>query len=153
MTMKLSCRVNGKDVQADVEPRILLSDFIRHELLLTGTHVGCEIGTCGACTVVLDGAPIRACLMFAAQANGGALQTIEGLARNGELSPLQRAFSTGHALQCGFCTPGILMTLEAVRQRGNWPRTETEARELLSGNICRCTGYQAIVDVILGFSP
>ena len=147
--MKLRCTVNGNAVKAEVEPRLLLSDFIRHHLRLTGTHVGCEMGVCGACTVIVDGEPVRSCLMFATQADGAEVRTVESLAEAGSLAPLQDAFSRHHALQCGFCTPGILMTLTAVRESGAWPQTEAEARELLSGNICRCTGYQAIVDVIL----
>jgi aerobic-type carbon monoxide dehydrogenase small subunit (CoxS/CutS family) len=147
--MKLACTVNGDSIEADVEPRMLLADFLRHHLRLTGTHVGCEMGVCGACTVMLDGEPVRACLTFAVQADGSELITVEGLAENGALAPLQQAFKRHHALQCGFCTPGILMTLTAVRAAGGWPRNEDEARELLSGSICRCTGYQPIVDVIL----
>jgi aerobic-type carbon monoxide dehydrogenase small subunit (CoxS/CutS family) len=147
--MKLKVTVNGAAVEADVEPRLLLCDFIRHYLKLTGTHVGCEMGACGACTVILDGEPIRSCLIFAVQADGGELRTVESLAEGGRMTPLQQAFSRHHALQCGFCTPGILMTLTAVREHGEWPTSESEARELLSGNICRCTGYQAIVDAIL----
>ena len=147
--MRLRVTVNGGGVEADVEPRLLLCDFIRHHLKLTGTHVGCEMGACGACTVILDGEPIRSCLTFAVQTDGGELRTVESLAAGGRMAPLQQAFSRHHALQCGFCTPGILMTLTAVRERGEWPTNESEARALLSGNICRCTGYQAIVDVIL----
>ncbi len=147
--MKLKLNVNGAAVEAEVEPRLLLCDFIRHHLKLTGTHVGCEMGACGACTVILDGQPIRSGLAFAVQAHGGELRTVESLAAGGKMAPLQEAFSRHHALQCGFCTPGILMTLTAMRERGEWPTSETQARELLSGNICRCTGYQAIVDVIL----
>jgi aerobic-type carbon monoxide dehydrogenase small subunit (CoxS/CutS family) len=138
---------------ADVEPRLLLCDFIRHHLRLTGTHVGCEMGVCGACTVVVDGEPVRSCLTFAVQADGCRVSTIESLADAGALAPLQQAFSRHHALQCGFCTPGILMTLTAMRESGAWPRTEAEARELLSGNICRCTGYQGMVDAILELRP
>ncbi|HUK59078.1 MAG TPA: (2Fe-2S)-binding protein [Stellaceae bacterium] len=151
--MMLRCRVNGEQVEMDLPPRLLLADFLRHELRLTGTHVGCEIGVCGACTVIVDGAPVRSCLMFAVQANGAEIRTVESLAADGELSALQVAFSRHHALQCGFCTPGILMTLQAVRERGAWPRTETEARELLAGNICRCTGYQGMVDAVLEQAP
>jgi carbon-monoxide dehydrogenase small subunit len=147
--MKLACKVNGKAIEAEVEPRLLLADFLRHHLKLTGTHVGCEMGVCGACTVMLDGDPVRACLAFAVQADGSEVVTVEGLAESGKLAPLQQAFRRHHALQCGFCTPGVLMTLTAVRARGEWPRNEDEARELLSGSICRCTGYQPIVDVIL----
>ncbi|HXP76018.1 MAG TPA: (2Fe-2S)-binding protein [Stellaceae bacterium] len=147
--MKLCCAVNGERVETDIPPRLLLADFIRHELKLTGTHVGCEIGVCGACTVIVDGVPVRSCLMFAIQADGSEIRTVESLAREDELSPLQVAFSRHHALQCGFCTPGILMVLQAVRERNAWPRTEKEARDLLSGHLCRCTGYQGMVDAIL----
>lgn len=147
--MKVNLKANGAAVEANVEPRLLLSDFIRHHLRLTGTHVGCEMGACGACTVILDGEPIRSCLAFAVQADGCELRTVESLAQGGKLAPLQESLSRHHALQCGFCTPGILMTLTAVHERGGWPKSEDEARELLSGNICRCTGYQAIVDAIL----
>jgi carbon-monoxide dehydrogenase small subunit len=148
--MKLECKVNGKAVAADIAPRLLLSDFLRHELRLTGTHVGCEMGVCGACTVIVGGQPVRSCLTFAVQADGADVRTIESLTpEGGELSALQQSFAQHHALQCGFCTPGILMTLTAVREAGAWPKSESEARELLSGNICRCTGYQAIVDVVM----
>ena len=151
--MKLNLRVNGRPVSADVPPRLLLSDFLRHELRLTGTHVGCEMGVCGACTVIIDGHPARSCLTFAVQAEGAEVRTIESLAPEGRLDPLQTAFRDHHALQCGFCTPGILMTLTATAEQGRWPANEEEARELLSGNICRCTGYQAIVDAVLAHRP
>jgi aerobic-type carbon monoxide dehydrogenase small subunit (CoxS/CutS family) len=151
--MKLRCSVNGESVERDLPPRLLLADFIRHELGLTGTHVGCEIGVCGACTVIVDGAPVRSCLMFAVQADACEIRTVESLATNGNLSPLQSSFSTHHALQCGFCTPGILMTLQAAHERRAWPRTESEARELLGGNICRCTGYQGMIDAVLEQAP
>ena len=147
--MLLRCTVNGETVAIDVPARLLLSDFIRHELKLTGTHVGCEMGVCGACTVIVDGAPVRSCLMFAVQADRCSVRTVESLASDGVLSSLQVAFSRHHALQCGFCTPGILMTLQAARERDLWPKTEAEARNLLCGNLCRCTGYQGIVDLIL----
>lgn len=147
--MKLTCKVNGESITADVQPRLLLSDFLRHELRLTGTNVGCEMGVCGACTVVVDGEPIRSCLMFAVQADGLAVETVESLGIDGRLNPLQQAFHEHHALQCGFCTPGILMTLTALAARGEMPRDETEMRDVLSGNICRCTGYQNIVDAAL----
>ena len=147
--MLLRCTVNGEAVELDVPPRLLLSDFIRHELKLTGTHVGCEMGVCGACTVIVDGAPIRSCLMFAAQADRCEVRTVESLSTDGNLSSLQVAFSRHHALQCGFCTPGVLMTLQAAREHGTWPQTEAEARDLLGGNLCRCTGYQGMVDLIL----
>ncbi|MEA2944505.1 MAG: aerobic carbon-monoxide dehydrogenase small subunit [Bradyrhizobium sp.] len=151
--MKVVCTVNGESVAADVAPRMLLSDFLRHELRLTGTNVGCEMGVCGACTVVVDGEPVRSCLMFAVQADGAAVETVEGLAVAGTLGPLQQAFHEHHALQCGFCTSGILMTLKSCAVRGDLPKTEAAARDLLSGSICRCTGYQNIVDAILGIRP
>jgi aerobic-type carbon monoxide dehydrogenase small subunit (CoxS/CutS family) len=151
--MLLRCTVNDETVEQDVPPRLLLSDFVRHELKLTGTHVGCEMGVCGACTVIIDGAPVRSCLIFAVQANGSEVRTVESLSRNDNLSSLQVAFSRHHALQCGFCTPGVLMTLQAAHEQGAWPRTETEARDILSGNICRCTGYQGMVNLILEQRP
>ena len=147
--MKVFCTVNGERVEADVQSRLLLSDFLRHELRLTGTNVGCEMGVCGACTVIVNGEPVRSCLMFAVQADGATIGTIEGLDRDGRLTPLQRAFHEHHALQCGFCTSGILMTLAALDKRDAMPKTEAEVREVLSGNICRCTGYQNIVDAVL----
>jgi len=140
--------VNGCSYERSLEPRLLLSDFLRHELRLTGTHVGCEQGACGACTVLLDGEPVRSCLMFAAQADGGDITTIEGLASGGKWHPLQIAFKERHALQCGFCTPGMLMTAAAQLARHSDP-TAAEVREWLSGNLCRCTGYQFIVDAVL----
>lgn len=146
--VKVSTTVNGARIERDAEPRELLSDFIRHELGLTGTHVGCEHGVCGACTILVDGVPVRSCLMFAAQANGRALETVEGLApAPGELHPLQEAFRDAHGLQCGFCTPGILMTMKAFLAEHPDP-SEAEIREALSGNLCRCTGYQPIVDAV-----
>jgi aerobic-type carbon monoxide dehydrogenase small subunit (CoxS/CutS family) len=144
--------VNGRRYTAKVEARMLLSDFIRHELGLTGTHVGCEHGVCGACTILVDGTPMRSCLMLAVQANGHALETVEGLAPGPDrLNPLQQAFRAAHALQCGFCTPGILMTMTAFLKENPKP-TEAEVREALSGNLCRCTGYQNIVDAVLSLS-
>jgi CO/xanthine dehydrogenase FAD-binding subunit/aerobic-type carbon monoxide dehydrogenase small subunit (CoxS/CutS family) len=141
--------VNGTAHTRAVEPRLLLSDFIRHELGLTGTHVGCEHGVCGACTVLVDGQPMRSCLMFAPQANGCELTTVEGLApARGALSPLQEAFRDAHGLQCGYCTPGILTTMKAFLDENPHP-TEPEIRDALSGNLCRCTGYQHIVDAVL----
>jgi carbon-monoxide dehydrogenase small subunit len=141
--------VNGQAYERVVEPRLLLSDFLRHELGLSGTHVGCEHGVCGACTILFDGQPIRACLTLAVQANGHALHTVEGLAPSAtELHPLQQAFQDAHGLQCGFCTPGILMTLLPFLQENPAP-TEAEVREAISGNLCRCTGYQGIVDAAL----
>ncbi len=148
--------VNGRPYQREVEPRLLLSDFVRHELGLTGTHVGCEHGVCGACTILFDGQPIRSCLMLAVQANGHDLTTVEGLAaapdegaaiRREDLHPLQQAFWDAHGLQCGFCTPGILMTLVPFLEENPHP-TEREIREALSGNLCRCTGYQHIVEAV-----
>jgi aerobic-type carbon monoxide dehydrogenase small subunit (CoxS/CutS family) len=147
--MKLNCSVNGTAVSADVTPRLLLSDFIRHHLRLTGTHVGCEMGACGACTVLLDGDAVRSCLTFAAQVDGCAVRTVESLDADGSMSPVQEAFRRHHALQCGFCTSGLLMTITAAFERGTLPRSEEAAREFLSGNICRCTGYQPLVDAVL----
>ena len=135
----------------EIEPRMLLSDFIRHEVHLTGTHVGCEHGVCGACTVQLDGEPVRSCLLLAVQANGHSLRTVEGLAAGPETSlhPLQQAFHDVHALQCGFCTPGFLMTLEPFVREADPAALEEEAiREQLGGNLCRCTGYQNIVKAV-----
>jgi aerobic-type carbon monoxide dehydrogenase small subunit (CoxS/CutS family) len=150
--MKLECRVNGEEVAADVESRLLLSDFIRHELRLTGTNVGCEMGVCGACTIIVDGDPVRSCLLFAVQADGCDIRTVESLAGDDALNALQAAFHEHHALQCGYCTPGILMTLQALSERGALPRTDAAAREILSGNICRCTGYQNIVNAVLAMA-
>jgi carbon-monoxide dehydrogenase small subunit len=140
--------VNGEAVTRTVEPRLLLSDFIRHELGLTGTHVGCEHGVCGACTILFDGEPIRSCLTFAVQAEGHEIRTVESLTDDPEqLHPLQQAFWEAHGLQCGFCTPGFLMTLVAFL-RDNPDPSETEIREALSGNLCRCTGYQFIIEAV-----
>jgi aerobic-type carbon monoxide dehydrogenase small subunit (CoxS/CutS family) len=141
--------VNGKTYRRVVESRLLLSDFLRHELMLAGTHVGCEHGVCGACTILLDGAPVRSCLMFAVQAAGHELFTVEGLAlASAELNPVQQAMHEHHGLQCGYCTPGILMTMTAFLRENPEP-SEAELREALSGNLCRCTGYQNIVDAML----
>ena len=141
-------RVNGREYRERVPPRLLLSDFLRYRLGLTGTHVGCEHGVCGACTVHLDGAPVRACLMLAVQADGAELTTVEGLAPDAErLHPLQEAFRLEHGLQCGFCTPGILMTMSAFLRDHPSP-TDEEIRTELSGNLCRCTGYQNIVRAV-----
>ncbi|OZD12588.1 4-hydroxybenzoyl-CoA reductase subunit gamma [Rhodococcus sp. 06-156-3C] len=141
--------LNGNDFTAEVEPRTLLSDFIRHEAGLTGTHVGCEHGVCGACTVEVDGAPVRSCLMFAAQAEGCHVRTVEAVAgrEDDELSILQQAFHERHALQCGFCTPGFLMALQPLLL-ANQDFTEEEIREAISGNLCRCTGYESIVNAV-----
>lgn len=144
---QISATVNGTAYTRTVEPRLLLSDFLRHELGLTGTHVGCEHGICGACTVQLNGEPIRSCLAFAVQMDGAEITTVEGLATGGELHPLQAAFQEKHGLQCGFCTPGILMTMAPwIAEHPN--PTEAEIREALSGNLCRCTGYQKIVEAV-----
>jgi aerobic-type carbon monoxide dehydrogenase small subunit (CoxS/CutS family) len=141
--------VNGTKYRRSTDSRTLLSDFLRHELLLAGTHVGCEHGVCGACTILLDGVAIRSCLMLAVQANGHELSTIEGLAtKAGALNPIQQAMHEHHGLQCGYCTPGILMTMTAFLKENTSP-SEDEVREALSGNICRCTGYQNIVDAML----
>ena len=138
--------VNEKEYHREVEPRLLLSDFLRHELGLTGTHVGCEHGVCGACTILFDGESMRSCLIFAVQADGHAITTVEGLANDkDDLHPLQQAFWEAHGLQCGYCTPGILMTLIPFLKQNPNP-TEDEIRHALSGNLCRCTGYQHIVD-------
>ena len=140
--------VNGRLRHEVVEPRLLLSDFIRHTLGLTGTHVGCEHGVCGACTVRLDGSAVRSCLVFAVQVDGADLQTVEGLAGGRELTPLQAAFREAHALQCGFCTPGILMAAADLIDREQAPPSRAEIIDLLSGHLCRCTGYKPIVDAI-----
>jgi aerobic-type carbon monoxide dehydrogenase small subunit (CoxS/CutS family) len=139
--------VNGMRHERNVEPRLLLSDFLRHELGLTGTHVGCEHGVCGACTVLLDGEAVRSCLVFAVQADGRTVDTVEGLASEGTLHPIQRAFHESHALQCGFCTPGILMTLVPFL-REHPAADERTIRTALSGNLCRCTGYANIVAAV-----
>jgi aerobic-type carbon monoxide dehydrogenase small subunit (CoxS/CutS family) len=147
-SVKVTVTVNGTPFTREIEPRLLLSDFIRHGIGLSGTHVGCEHGVCGACTIRLDGAPVRSCLLFAVQADGHAVSTVEGMAPDGELSPLQQAFRDAHGLQCGYCTPGILMTMSAFLEENAAP-TEDEVRHALSGNLCRCTGYQHIVDAVL----
>jgi len=148
-TRKISLRVNGVEHTREVETRITLVDFLRHELLLTGTHVGCEHGVCGACTILIDGVSARGCLMLAVQANGKSVETVESLAPNeSELSPLQAAFWENHGLQCGFCTPGILVTL-TEHLRNNPDTNEEQIRDVLSGNICRCTGYGGIVAAAL----
>ena len=145
--MRIGVEINGQAVEGDVEPRTLLSDFIRHAAGLTGTKVGCEQGVCGACTVQLDGEPVRSCLMLAVQANGRTLRTVEGLSGDGDLHPLQRAFHEAHALQCGFCTPGFLMSMEAFL-REHPDAGEDELREALAGNLCRCTGYLGIIEAV-----
>ena len=144
----ITVTVNGKSYERSVEARMTLADFLRGELDLTGTHLGCEHGVCGACTVLLDGEAVRSCLLLAVQADGAELTTVEGLARGSELHSLQQGFQDQHALQCGFCTPGFLMTAFAFLKEVPKP-TEAEAREAISGNLCRCTGYQPIVRAIL----
>jgi carbon-monoxide dehydrogenase small subunit len=156
-SISITVAVNGKEYIRDVEPRLLLSDFVRHELGLTGTHVGCEHGVCGACTILFDGESARSCLMFAVQADGHHITTVEGLARSSllyrgteadeNLHPLQQSFWEAHGLQCGYCTPGILMTLIPFLKQNPSP-SEDEIRHALSGNLCRCTGYQHIVDAV-----
>ena len=145
--MRVAVTVNGRAHERDVEPRLLLSDFLRHELGLTGTHVGCEHGVCGACTILFDGEPVRSCIMLAVQADGHALTTVEGLTPAGGLHPLQEAFWECHGLQCGFCTPGFLMTLVPFLEANPDP-SEEEIRQALSGNLCRCTGYSKIFDAV-----
>jgi carbon-monoxide dehydrogenase small subunit len=145
----IAVTVNGRRYERQVESRLLLSDFIRHDLLLAGTRVGCEHGVCGACTILYDGAPVRSCLMLAAQVDNHEIMTVEGLAPGrDQLHPLQEAFHDSHALQCGYCTAGILMTMKAFLDVHPKP-SEPEVREALSGNLCRCTGYQHIVDAVL----
>jgi carbon-monoxide dehydrogenase small subunit len=140
--------VNGDVREATVEPRLTLADFLRERCHLTGTHLGCEHGVCGACTVLVDGAAVRACLMFAVQADGADVTTVEGLASpDGELSPVQQAFRDCHGLQCGFCTPGFVVTVTAML-RDNPDPTDTEIRHGLGGNLCRCTGYQGIIAAV-----
>jgi carbon-monoxide dehydrogenase small subunit len=144
----IAVTVNGVRYERSVESRLLLSDFLRHELGLTGTHVGCEHGSCGACTVLLDGDAVRSCILFAVQTNGRSVTTVEGLGSMHAMHPLQTAFQEKHALQCGYCTPGFLMTLVPFLQEHPQP-SEREVRDAISGNICRCTGYQNIVDAVL----
>jgi aerobic carbon-monoxide dehydrogenase small subunit len=139
--------VNGVVREAEAEPRLLLSDFIRHVLELTGTHVGCEHGVCGACTILLEGRPVRSCLLLAIQLDGASIETIESLSDDGKLHPLQLAFWEKHGLQCGYCTPGILMTMKAFLDANPTPSAQ-EIRVALSGNLCRCTGYQQIVEAV-----
>ena len=145
--MRISVKVNGMAHEADIEPRLLLADFIRENLDLTGTHVGCEHGICGACTVIMDGDSVRSCLTFAVQADGAEIETVESLGEIDALGPLQEAFREHHALQCGFCTPGMLMTATDLLRK--YPlATDDEIRDGISGNICRCTGYEHIVRAI-----
>ena len=150
---RISLRVNGREFAREVEPRKHLADFLRHDLGLTGTHIGCEHGACGACTVLLDGLPVRSCLIFALQAEAAEITTVEGLGGEvGGLHPLQAAFRNHHGLQCGFCTPGMLMTLVAFLDER--PDADEHAiRDAISGNLCRCTGYESIVDAALDAAP
>ena len=147
----ISLTVNGREHQLVVESRRTLADMLRHDLGHTGTHLGCEHGVCGACTVLLDGEPVRSCLVFGVQADGCEVRTVEGLAAGDELSDLQQAFSRHHALQCGFCTPGFLMLAEAwlAERHGEGEPDEATVRDLVASNLCRCTGYQGIVDAVL----
>jgi len=147
VSVPLSLTVNGKAVTADVDPRTLLVEFIRNNLALTGTHVGCDTGQCGACTILVDGNAVKACTILAAQANGSKITTIEGLATDGTMHPMQAAFKECHGLQCGFCTPGMVMSaIDLVQRHPN--ADETAIREGLEGNLCRCTGYQNIVKAV-----
>ncbi|RSN31243.1 (2Fe-2S)-binding protein [Amycolatopsis sp. WAC 04169] len=139
--------VNGRTYRADCEPRRTLADFLRHDLGFTGVHVGCEHGVCGSCTITLDGASARACCLLAVQVDGSEIVTVEGLASDGELHPLQESFRKHHGLQCGFCTPGMLATAAELLKENPDP-TDTEIRQAISGNLCRCTGYQFIVDAV-----
>jgi aerobic-type carbon monoxide dehydrogenase small subunit (CoxS/CutS family) len=154
-THEISVIVNGKEHKCTVDSRLHLADFLRQELGLTGTHIGCEHGVCGACTVLVDGATARSCLMLAVQADGRQVETIESVASpDGTLHPIQAALSRHHGLQCGYCTPGVVMMLiELQRECGNDPITEDEVRRALSGNLCRCTGYQGMVDAALAVLP
>ncbi len=147
-TKRIRLTVNGKDYEREVESRVNLVDFIRHDLGLTGSHVGCEHGVCGACTVLVDGISMRGCLMFAAQADGARIETVEGLAVDGKLNTLQESFWDLHGLQCGYCTPGVLMSLTEMLREDLSP-SEQKVREVLSGHLCRCTGYQNIVAAAL----
>jgi aerobic-type carbon monoxide dehydrogenase small subunit (CoxS/CutS family) len=144
---EISLTVNGRRYSGQVEPRRLLADFLRDDLELTGTHLGCEHGVCGACTILVNGDAVRSCLLFAVQADGAELLTVEGLAKGDELHPIQDAYWEAHGLQCGFCTPGFLITTLAFLRENSAP-TETEIREALAGNLCRCTGYQNIVKAV-----
>jgi aerobic-type carbon monoxide dehydrogenase small subunit (CoxS/CutS family) len=146
--MPVRFQVNGKEVEVEVEPRLTLADCLRHHLRLTGTHVGCEHGVCGACTIIVDGAAVRSCLMLAVQAEGADIVTVEGLSNDADLTPLQKSFRKHHALQCGFCTPGMITTAHALLSEE--PDCDAaRVREVLSGNLCRCTGYISIVEAVL----
>ena len=145
--VNIKVKVNGKEYEQAVEPRLLLSDFLRHNLELTSTHVGCEHGMCGACTVIMDGVSVRSCLVFAVQANGHVIETADGLGTEDNLHPLQQAFMEEHALQCGFCTPGFLMSIIPFLRENPKP-TDEEIREAIDGNLCRCTGYENIIRAV-----
>lgn len=145
--MNVTININGKDYSDDVEPRLLLAHFIRENANLTGTHVGCDTTSCGVCTILLEGVPVKSCTMFAVQANGKKITTVEGLTQNGKLSPIQEAFHEKHGLQCGFCTPGMMLTSVAFLKKNPNP-TEEQIRWAISGNLCRCTGYNGIVDAV-----
>ena len=145
---QVKVKVNGVEYEGYAEPRKLLSDFLRDDLELLGTHVGCEHGICGACTILFNGEPIRSCLMFAVQANGAEIMTVEGIAEKDKLHPIQEAFNEHHALQCGFCTPGMLITVYHFLKENPDP-TEEEAREAVSGVLCRCTGYTQIIEAVM----
>jgi aerobic carbon-monoxide dehydrogenase small subunit len=147
-SLVVSVDVNGEQIEQDVPARRLLVHFLRDDLGLTGTHVGCDTGNCGACTVQLNGLPVKSCMLLAVQADGAQIRTVESLASNGELTPLQRAFNEHHALQCGYCTPGMLMSATALLERNPHP-SEEEVRVALQGNICRCTGYVNIVEAVV----
>ena len=147
MTQKITVNLNGADTIADVEPRLLLVHFIREVANLTGTHVGCDTTSCGACTVLLDGKAVKSCTLFAVQANGRKLMTVEGLAQDGKLHPIQEGFHEKHGLQCGFCTPGMMMTAFALLQKNKVP-TDDDIRWAIAGNLCRCTGYVNIVEAV-----
>ena len=147
MKKTINVTINGRIYEEDVEPRLLLSHFLRENIGLTGTHVGCVIGECGACSVLLDGKVVKSCLHFAVQADGRAVTTVEGLAKNGELNSVQEAFVKNYAFQCGYCTPGMVITSYALLQRNPNP-TEEEIRKALAGNLCMCTGYVQIVDAV-----
>jgi carbon-monoxide dehydrogenase small subunit len=145
---RIQMKVNGMEMEGDVEPRRLLSDFLREDLQLKGTHVGCEHGICGVCTVLMNGEPVRSCLVFAVQADGAEIMTVEGLAKDGKLHPIQVAFQEHHGLQCGFCTPGQLMTAYHLLKENPAP-TEEQAREAMAGVLCRCTGYKQVIDSVM----
>jgi carbon-monoxide dehydrogenase small subunit len=147
MSRRIRVRVNGRDYERVVEPRTSLADLLREDLDLTGTHVGCEHGVCGACTVLLQGQPVRSCLLFAIQLDGAEITTVEGLAAGDRLHPIQEAFREHHGLQCGFCTPGLLLVTKALLEENPRP-TEAEIREAIGGNLCRCTGYHFVVEAI-----